>query len=234
MATTTAAIIITDALKEIVVLGEGETPSAGMLADGLRMLNRLLDTFSTASEWAYFASQEQSALTGQQTLTIGPTGNIVAQRPIKIETATVDRNGITYPVKVIDNERYDILTYKALAGANTQAIYYEATYPNGTIYLYPIATGCTLKMRVLNSVKQFATSATQIDLPEGYEDAIMLSLACRMAPGYGRPISPDTRTAKRAAMNAIKRTNQVVPTMELPSAVQGARGSSYASFMAGS
>ena len=126
MPTTTAAVIISDALKEILVIGEGEAPSATMLSDGLRMLNRLLDTLSNNNDFAYFASMEQKALTGQQILTIGPTGDIVTTRPIKVETAVVDRNGITYPVKVIDNEKYDDLTYKALAGANTQAVYYEA------------------------------------------------------------------------------------------------------------
>ena len=233
MPTTTAAVIISDALKEILVIGEGEQPSATMLSDGLRMLNRLLDTLSNDTDWAYYASMEQKALTGQQAMTIGPTGDIVATRPIKVETAVVDRNGITYPVKVIDNEKYDDLTYKALAGANTQAVYYEATYPNGTLYLYPIASGCTLKIRVLNSVKQFASTSVNIDMPEGYEDAIMLALAIRMAPSYGKQVNPDTKQAARRAMNAIKVTNQVIPTMDLPDAVMGRSGSSFASFMSG-
>lgn len=233
MPTTTAAVIISDALKEILVIGEGEAPSATMFSDGLRMLNRLLDTFSNNNDFAYFASMEQKALTGQQMLTIGPTGDIVATRPIKVETAVVDRNGITYPVKVIDNEKYDDLTYKALAGANTQAVYYEATFPNGTLYLYPVASGCTLKIRVLNSVKQFASTSVNIDMPEGYEDAIMLALAIRMAPSYGKQVNPDTKQAARRAMNAIKVTNQVIPTMDLPDAVIGRSGSSFASFMSG-
>ena len=233
MATTTAAVIISDALKEILVIGEGEAPSATMLSDGLRMLNRLLDTLSNNNDFAYFASMEQKALTGQQILTIGPTGDIATTRPIKVETAFVERNGISYPVKVIDNEKYDAVTYKALQGANTQAVYYEATYPNGTLYLYPVSTGCTLKMRVLNSVKQFASTSVQIDMPEGYEDAIMLALAIRMAPGYGKQVSQDTKQAARRAMKAVKTTNQVVPTMDLPDAVMGRSGSSFSSFMSG-
>ena len=112
---TTAAVIISDALAEIGVLGEGETATGEMIERGLRMLNRMLDTLSTKTDWAYFASMEQKALTGQQSFTIGPTGDVITNRPIKIETAVVDRNGITYPVKVIDNERYDPITYKALA-----------------------------------------------------------------------------------------------------------------------
>ena len=136
-------------------------------------------------------------------------------------------------MKLHYGDKYDDLTYKALAGANTQAVYYEATYPNGTLYLYPIASGCTLKIRVLNSVKQFASTSVNIDMPEGYEDAIMLALAIRMAPSYGKQVNPDTKQAARRAMNAIKVTNQVIPTMDLPDAVMGRSGSSFASFMSG-
>ena len=230
---TTAAVIIADALAEIGVLGEGETATGEMIERGLRTLNRMLDTLSTRTDWAYYASMEQKALTGGQTLTIGPTGDIVATRPIKVETAVVDRNGITYPVKVLDNEKYDQITYKALTGANPQAIYYEATYPNGTLYLYPVSSGCTLKMRVLNSVKRFADAYTQIEMPEGYEDAIMLALAIRLCPSYARQASQDTRVAARRAMDAVKKTNIAIPTLDLPDAVMGRSGSSFSSFMSG-
>lgn len=232
MASTTAAVIIADALKEILVIGEGESASAEMLSDGLRMLNRWLDTNANNNDFAHVATQVQIALTGQQSFTIGPTGDIVTARPLLIESAVVDRAGITYPVKMINVQQYDAVTLKTLQGANTQAIYYEGTFPNGTAYCYPLATGCTLKMRILNLVKQFATLSDQIEMPLGYEDALMLGLAIRMAPGYGKKVSPDTRQAARKAWKAISQTNQVVPMLGLPSALLNG-GASYASFMSG-
>ena len=87
-------------------------------------------------------------------------------------------------------------------------------------------------MRILNSVKQFATLSDQIEMPLGYEDALMLGLAIRMAPGYGKKVSPDTRQAARKAWKAISQTNQVVPMLGLPSALLNG-GASYASFMSG-
>jgi hypothetical protein len=233
MSSTTAGVMIADALAEIGILGDGEAPSGDMLDRGLRMLNRLLAVLSNDTNWAYYASQEQQVLTGQSSFSVGPTGDLITVRPIAIETATVDVNGITYPVKVIDNERYDVLTYKALSGAYTSAIYYEGTFPNGTVYLYPICTGATLKMRVLNSVKQFADVSTQVEMPDGYEDTMMLALAVRMAPSYGRPVSPDTRLAATKAMKAITTTNITIPTLSLPDAVMGKSGGSYAEFMSG-
>ena len=233
MATTTGLQIITDAFAEIGVIGEGETPNASMVALGLRILNRMLDSLSNNTNWAYFASSETKALTGQSSFTIGPTGDVVSDRPIAVETATVVVNGITYPVKVIDNERYDILTYKALTGAYTAAVYYEGTYPNGTVYVYPICSGATLNLRVLNNVKQFATELVQIDMPEGYEDAIVLNLATRLARSYGREVSKDLKMDAIKAMKAVTKTNTVIPTLELPEAVMGKSGGSYAAFMSG-
>jgi len=233
MATTTATVIITDALAEIGVLGEGETASADMIARGLRVLNRLLDTLSNNTNWAYFVSEVVQTMTGQASFTIGPTGNVVDDRPIAIETATVVVNGITYPVKVIDNERYDILTYKALTGAYTAAIYYEGTYPNGTVHCYPLCSGATLHMRVLNNVKQFANASVNIDMPEGYEDAIILALARKLARSYGRTVTPDLIRDAVKAMSIVTKTNTVIPTLELPEAVMGKSGGSYAAFMSG-
>ena len=233
MASTTATVMITDALKEIAVIGEGETPSAEMLADGLRMLNRICDTLANDNDFAYYASQAQMALTGQQSFSIGPTGDVVTARPLAIESAVVDRSGITYPVRTIDVQQYDDVTLKSLIGANTQAIYYEATFPNGTVYCYPLASGCTLKMRILNSVKQFASLSDQIEMPPGYEDALMLRLAVRMAPGYQKTVSAETRLAARNAWRAVTQTNNVVPTLNLPAALIVGGGASYASFMSG-
>ena len=177
MTTTTAAVIIEDALKENVIISEGETPSAAMYADGLRMLNRLYDTLSNHDDFAYYASQYSMAMTGQRPSRLAIWGRPDRCQTDQGETAVVTRmRGITYPVKVIDNQRYDELTLKTLTGANTAAIY---TRPP-TRTERSIATRsrpAALQMRVLNQVKNFALTSTQIDMPEGYEDFLMLGLA---------------------------------------------------------
>ena len=229
----TARNLISRAFRTLGLIKPGDAMPEADYAEALAEMNSIMESLSNSADFAFCSSQAHLILSGQQTVTIGPTGVIVTKRPIKIQSAYVDRNGISYPVSVIDGEQYDALTYKAQQGANTQAIYYDATYPDGTIYLYPIADGCTLHMSVLQSVKQFASTSVSIDMPEGYEDAIMLALAIRMAPSYGKQVNPDTKQAARRAMNAIKVTNQVIPTMDLPDAVMGRSGSSFASFMSG-
>ncbi len=230
----TALTMITDALKEIGVVAEGETPSATMADDAFRALNRIADMMSNDQSFANYASTETRALTGESSFTIGPTGDVVAARPIKIETATVDRSGITYPVAVVDNQKYDSIIYKAAAGANTTAIYYEAQYPNGIVHVWPLATGCTLNMRVLNSVVSFASLGATLSMPPGYEEYLIKALAVNIAPQYpNSTLSPLTGQAMKAALKRIQNVNNVVPTMSIDSNLVNRHGGSLAAFLGG-
>ena len=249
---TTAQAIVYDALKEIHVLAEGDVPSASMLDDALRALNRICDTYSNDQSFSPYANHVTWNLTGEQSFTIGPgnsaiftvdiaapatftsaahglnigdtltlattgalptglailttyyvistgftanafqlsatsggtgittTGTqsgihtftqtssltkLVTTRPIKIDTATVDRNGITYPVTVIDNQKWDAIVFKAANGANTRAVYYESTSPVAIVHVWPVCTGCTLNLRVINQAVLFPTLSTTLVMP---------------------------------------------------------------------
>lgn len=219
MSTTTAAVMITDALNEIQVIGEGETPSATMYADGLRMLNRLLDVFSHKASFAFDASLRSLALTGQASFDVGPTGDVVTLRPIKITSAYATMGGIDYRVRIISLEEYDTIGLKTSTGSIPECIAYNGVFPDGVVYVYPKCSGVTINLRTVDQVKTFAATSTQIDMPEGYEDAIMLALAIRMAPGYGVQVNPDTRLAANRAIKLVERTNRTIPNLSLPDAV---------------
>lgn len=230
----TALTMITDALKEIGVVAEGETPSATMTDDALRALNRIADKMSNRQPFAYYASQVNRALTGESSFTIGPTGDVVSSRPIKVETATVDRNGITYPVTVVDNQKWDSIIYKGAAGANTTVIYYEATFPNGIAHVWPLATGCTLNLRVLNVVVNFANSGVTLSMPPGYEEYLIKELAINISPQYpGSILNPLTIKARNSAWKMIQDVNNVVPTMTIDSNLVNRHGGSLAAFLGG-
>jgi hypothetical protein len=233
---TTALVLITDSLKEIGVLAEGDTPSAAMVDDALRALNRLMALISNDQSFAYYQNMVSRPLTGETSFTIGPTGDVVTDRPISIETAFVDRNGISYPVRVIDNVLWDGIIYKGIAGANTAYVYYEATMPNGIVHVWPLATGCTLNLRVVNVVASFATSATVLSLPPGYEECLTSNLAVRLAPQYPAGIlSPVTIQYAKSSLKQLQRKNNVIPTMKLPSVVTGRNNNmgSLANFLGG-
>jgi hypothetical protein len=230
----TAYTVITDALKEIGVIAEGETPSGTMADDAFRALNRLADKMSNDQAFAFYASTETRNLTGESSFTIGPTGDVIATRPIRIDTATVDRNGITYPVTVIDNQKWDSIIYKGAQGANTTAVYYEARFPNAIVHVWPLATGCTLNMRVLNNVVTFANQGTALALPPGYEEFLIKALAVNIHPQYPASIlNPRTVSAAKDAWAYIRDTNNVVPTMTIDSNLVNRHGGSLAAFLGG-
>ena len=230
-----ALTVITDALKEIGVLAEGDTPTASMADDALRALNRIMQMLSNDQSFAYFPNLITRALTGEASFTIGPVGaDVIDDRPIKIETATVDRQGITYPVTVVDNQKWDSIVYKAVQGANTTVVWYEGTYPNGIVHCWPLATGCTLNLRVVNVVVQFPNLTSLVELPPAYEEALIKGLAVNIAPQYPAGIlQPGTVAAYKSAMKYINRTNNVVPTMTIDNNILTKRGGSLAGFLGG-
>lgn len=230
----TAYTVITDALKEIGVLAEGETPSGTMADDAFRALNRLTEKMSQDQAFAFYASTETRALTGESSFTIGPTGQLSTTRPIRIDTATVDRNGITYPVTVVDNQKWDSIIYKGAQGANTTVVYYEARYPDAIVHVWPIATGCTLNMRVLNNVVTFANQGVTLSLPPGYEEYLVKELAINIHPQYPASVlNPCTVVAAKDAWAYIRDTNNVVPTMTIDSNLVNRHGGSLAAFLGG-
>lgn len=320
--TITAGTLINDALLELGVLAEGDTPTADMSATGLRVLNRMLDSMSTNQSFAYYANLVTRALTGEASFTIGPaislqftvnlatpatftcvghglsigdtvtlttTGALptgistattyyvitagftansfelsltsegtsvntsgsqsgahtftqtsspnktIAQRPIGIESAYLDRAGIHYPVRIIDNQLFDSIIYPEASGANTVYVYYEATVPNGIIHVWPLASGCTLGLRVINQVVNFTDLTTPTNLPPGYEECITSNLAVRLSPFYPAvPLSPVTARLAKTSFDLIQRRNNVIPTMSIPTAVTANKGGfSLANFLSG-
>jgi len=318
----TAGTLINDALFELGVLAEGDTPTTDMSNLALRVLNRMLDSLSTNQSFAYFPNLYTWPLTGEAQFYIGPaltatftvtiaapgvftsaahglnigdtitlttTGALptglaigttyyvvaagfttsafqvstvkdgtsvttsgtqsgthtfvqtssltkyVGQRPIGIESAYLDRSGIHYPVRVVDNQIFDSIIYPAASGANTVYIWYEAQEPNGILHCWPLASGCTLGLRIVNQVVNFTDLVTAQILPPGYEECIVSNLCVRLAPFYPSvSLSPVTVQNAKSSLNMIQRRNNVIPTMSLPTAVTVNKGGfSLANFLSG-
>jgi hypothetical protein len=222
----TAATIINDALKEIGVLAEGDTPTATMADDALRALNRLMESLSNEQAFAYTPSLISKALTSQVSITVGPTGDVVTDRPIAVESAFVDRSNLTYPVRVVNNQQWDSIVYKTSTGSNTEVIWYEPTMPNGIVHVWPKCTGCTLNLRVINLVVSFATLSTTLSMPPGYEEALIKNLAVNIHPQYpASNLSPLTIQAAKTSLKKLTRTNNVIPSLGLDPILLGNRRS---------
>lgn len=213
---TTALQLISDALQEIGVIADGETPDAAQSAHGLRALNRMLGRWSQRRLLMPLLTEVSVPLTGAASYSIGPTGaDVTAARPIRVEWArAVDANGVEYPVDVWNQQQWNALSDKTSTGGPPDRVWYQAGTV-GRIYAYPIATGYTLKLDCRSIVAEFAALTTELTLPEGYEDAIVPSLADSIAASYGIRTPADVLRRSAAAIRAIQNANAEPLTLDI-------------------
>lgn len=202
---TTARTIITKALKKNGVLNVGENPSASEASDGLSSLNALVSSWSNESLLIYSRQSENFALTsGQASYTIGTGGNFNTTRPLQILTAFTRIGSIDYPISIIPQTAFDKISQKSISNSIPEVMTYDASVPLGTITIYPVPTTGTLHIRSEKQLTSFTTLDTDVDLPPGWERALVYNLAIEDAPEYGQPIDPGVYEIASSSLNNIK------------------------------
>lgn len=64
-------------------------------------------------------------------------------------------------------------------------------------------------------------------LPDSAIEAVVLNLACRIAPSYGKQISQDTRKDAKSAYNAMIGKNISIPQVQLPGDIPAGAGNNH-------
>lgn len=205
----TALDLITDALIEIGAHDLGQAVPADEAALCLRKLNQMLERWATSPSMYPVLPEVTVPLNGAASYTIGPTGNVVATRPIRIDRATcVDTNGFEYPVNVLSRPEWDDIPNKDVTGGPVSDVWYDASVTNGRVYVYPKADSeYSLKLDVTSSIFTFSNLSTASTLPVGYHSAIVANLAVELAPSFQRPASPDLVKRAAGSVRALKRSN---------------------------
>jgi hypothetical protein len=221
---TTAADQINGALRLIGMLAEGEVPSAATSQDALTALNQMIDSWNT-ERLSVFSTIDQiyNWLPNVRTITMGPTGVFVAERPILMDDATYFRDAstnVSYGIKLINNEQYNNIAVKTVTSTYPQLLWVNMTYPNVEIYVYPVPT------RVLEfhfvSVRPLTTPAaldTDLTFPPGYLRAFRYNLACELAPEFGVEPSPQVQRIAMYSKRNLKRINNPDDVMAMPAAL---------------
>jgi hypothetical protein len=205
---TTALTLITDAMAQANLAEQGQELSADEAALGLRYLNRLMGKWSQMRLLFPVPASYSVTLTGAGSYTIGPTGDVVGLRPIKLLSAyATDSAGTSYGVHLRTQDQWDAIAVKASTGGPPEQVYYEPSSTNGRVWVYPVATGYTLQLDALALLTSFASLATDLTLPEGYEAAIVPTLADELCSSYGVQTPGDVLRRAAGAVRALKRTN---------------------------
>ena len=225
---TTAGDLIDGSLRLLGVLAEGETPSSETAQDALFAMNQMIQSWNT-ERLAVFSTQDQVVTWPPSTRsrTFGPTGDIVANRPIAIDDSTYFRDpatGISYGLKLINQQQYNGIAVKTVTSTYPQVLWVNMTYPDIEMYVYPVPTK-VLEFPIVSveELSQPANLATDLAFPPGYLRCFRYNLACELAPEFG--VEP-SRQVQRIAMTSkrnLKRVNNPDDIMALPYSIVGTR-----------
>jgi hypothetical protein len=155
----------------------------------------------------------KAIVASQASYTIGTGGNIARARPTGITKAavllTAASPDLEIPIAVWSQEQWEAVSQKDLTGAQPTAIYYNPTYPLGTIHPWPIGTDTTISLVLYleEPVTTLATLDTALAFPPGYERMLRYRLALDMSAEYHREPSPLVVQIAQESMAAIKRVN---------------------------
>jgi len=227
----TALTVIEAAARHLGKLESGGSLTSDEANDGLRVLNGMLETWANDGlpiHGTTLTSHTLVASTGSYT--IGAAGaDITATRPIRILEAFIrDSSGFDRKLRVLPIEEYDRLVDKDTESSYPRRLYYDPTWDDGTIYLWPVPdTAYTLFVRYENQLGPFSATTTSFSLPPGYQEAIEFNLAVRLAPQYQVEVPEITYQIAEESLAAIKSVNQAgrVPRLRSDAPrLRGARG----------
>ena len=230
--------LFTDALLDLGVLAAGEVPTADDLNNCLRAQNRVIDQWAAERLAIYQQARQTFTITsGVGTYTVGTGANVNIVRPTYIEHVRFQDTSLTPVVEFnmtrMTDDDYARQNIKSLTSTLPQRWYYNATYPTGTLTLWPIPTATTLQGVMYYAgaaITEVTDLAATVSLPPGYRRLICKGCAVEVAPSYQRQVQPEIKEAYADALNVVKRSNVRLNEMgfEPGALAQGdARGSYY-------
>lgn len=227
----TARDIVTQALKKSGVIGEGETPSAETISDGLADLNDLIAQANT-ERWMIFNLLDLGFPSdGRITpYSIGPNAANypVIRRPDRLEAAYLRQftTGSALPVDTplevwAAREQYSLATLKKAFVSYPAGVWLDPKWPNADLYVYPWAqSGQGYEVHIiLKDAFPILTLNTSVDtFPSHYLPFMKFVLARRIRQAYGKGLKPDPElnALARQAVSNIKNSNLAVPDLRMP------------------
>lgn len=206
--------LLEKSFRTIHVLGAGEPMTDDEATDALDHLNGVLEQANIDKLMGSYQTDVVVPMVGSQTsYTIGPTSsspNVIAPRPVEILSAFSRRATIDLPIFVGSKQDYTQIPKKDIGIAGWKSmVYYEATFPKGTLYVYPVPldTLTTVHLTVMAEIAAFTTIDDVVSMPPGYRVWLQYKTAMRLAPEYGMTFTVDMISNLLDAESALKRNN---------------------------
>lgn len=190
-------------------LSRGASPATEESDAALVALNAMIDQWRTESLMCY-ARREESLTTSASdgSYTIGASGDLNTVRPMEIEAVyVIDSGGFSHELRELTDAEYVAVLDKTHEADLPTHYNYKASYPQGTLILYPVPSG-TLTVKVLVKVPFAAVALTDtVAVPPGWEDGLASNLAVRLGPEYETSAPEDVQRMAVDTKAYIKRAN---------------------------
>ena len=226
----TVTDILYAALLEIGVTAVGDTLSADDSNWGLQKLQRLIDHINAQRQLIYAVEFDVYTLPiltplangDYPPVTIGPSDLIptpnfsIVNRPVKLVSATFilpsGTSNIDVAMNVRDQQWWANQTIKNLTSSICTDVYYEPTYPAGSLFFWPVSTIANqVRLEWWTGLAQAVSLATKLLYPQGYWEYIVTTLALNLCPSYEKQPNAILIKMQAEAKAAITENNAQAP-----------------------
>lgn len=214
------------ALVSLGVLDPDDTPSTSQANYGFLIANNLLANLSLERANIVQIVVATAVLpTGVPSVTFGPGGTFGGTRFVKLVDAgaRLSAGGGTgrTPVKLVTEAEYSVKFDKASAGLVPEILWYDNGSPLATGRFWPvIASGVatTLEVEAWQVLNQFADQTTAIDVPYGFDRALVFLLAKDLMSGFSADPArvPTIMANADSALAAYRSLNASMPGQNPP------------------
>lgn len=185
--TVTRDEIIAAALRLLQVIGQVNTPTASDLTNCGQALNMLIKRCQTKGLplWLY-KSITVPLVVGTASYTIGPTGTVVTDRPLRVAHAILrNSDNQDYPLTQISRQEYQALNDKTIEAQPTQ-FYFDPQMTNAVLYLWATPDDATdTVILTVHSQLDDVTSGSQVpEFPNEWFGYLKYALAAEVGPEY--------------------------------------------------
>jgi|KBSMisStandDraft_5_1062788.scaffolds.fasta_scaffold02378_14 hypothetical protein len=228
----TARDIVTLALQDAGVTGQGLTPSAIDINNGLTRLNDMIAQWQRLRWVIWHLVATDLPMTGATSYTVGEGGQFNIARPDHLEAARITQvtpgppNDVGWPLlPVTSMEDYNRIRMQHL-GSFPRYFFYDSAWPLAKVYFWPLPSFLYIgRIITKQQLQSFPNLSTDFDMPPEYRRAIRFSLQDEMITAYKLPADPVNSMRAAGALDVIRRANLQIPTLSLPPEL--ARGGVY-------
>ena len=210
----TIKTLIEDALREIIVLAEGDQASDDQIEDGKRKLISMLKLWAVDGMMVPYITTETFTLnTTRSSNTWLPGGQWNSTSPVSVIGMSFQLGQYQNPLERMDRRTFLQLPNTGVVG-EPRFFMFETSATGPTVYFDRTPYGGAMKV---SSLKPFDTSfalTDETEFPDYYDEVLRTHLSIRMCPSNNKSATAELVAIAKESMKVAKRYNSTpVPNM---------------------